>query len=543
MLSDIAMQLPDAISPERLGRLARSVLEELDLPITTAHVHLFGQVYRHFLSVVPAHQRDGKRLVDLYRASIGLPPPRPATTIDTERLRRLEEAVQRYRQQETIYAEREEAWATKAQRLRLDLKHANEVVTNLYNEMKKELDADRERLQRKEEMLRHRESALEDRLTALQEAERRLLPEVEARVRRELGALLKLEVEEVRNEMEAVRTELADVLQQIEKEGNTESPTPLVAAVRKLKQEATAAGIDPLTGLATRALFERDLAQAQATFQQTFLAIEPSDESMVFALLSLDLDGFQPINRHHGRAIGDDLLREVARTLATHLQETDRAYRQGGDELVVHLPGTDTADAQEVAETIRAAIEGLRVTTPSGDRVGVSVSIGVAGAAHCGPAVLHCTDLALSRAKEAGGNRTCEYRDEAFVAPPPTGLTAGFHDEIRTRLQRGERLTVAALHTPTADDAADTMAKLHKEVHEIFPGSITETVGEDLFVLLPETTAEAAAATIGSRIDIAMTAGATDQDEITQPDLASPGARATELINTSLAIALEQQAE
>lgn len=543
MLSDIATQLPDALSPERLGRLARSVLEELDLPVTTAHVHLFGQVYRHFLSVVPAHQRDGKRLVDLYRASIGLPPPRPAATVDPGRLRRLEEEVEHYRQQEAIYAEREEAWAAKAQRLRFDLKHANDVVTNLYNEMKKELDADRERLQEQEKVLRHRESALQERHAALQEAERRLLPEVEARVRRELGALLKVEVEEVHNEIEAVRTELADVLQQIAEEDSSEASTPLVAAVRKLKQEASAAGIDPLTGLATRALFERDLAQAQATFQQTLLSTDPSDETTVFALLSLDLDGFQPINQRHGHATGDDLLRGVAGILATHLRETDRAYRQGGDELVVHLPGTDAAGAQEVAETIRAAIEGLRVTAPSGDRVGVSVSIGIADAEQCGPAVLHCADLALCQVKEKGGNRICEYRDEACVAPPPTGLTAGFHDEIRTRLQRGERLTVAALHTPSADDAPDTMAKLHKEVHEFFPGSITEAVGEDLFVLLPETTAEAAAATIGNRIDIAMTAGATDQDEITQPDLASPGGRATELINTSLAIALEQQAE
>ena len=159
MLSDIASPLPEPVTQEGLAHLAREVLAELNLPITAQSLHLFGQVYRHYLEAVPSHQRDGKRLVDIYRATIGLPFQRPAASIDPERLQQLEGELDHHRRQERLYAEREEEWSRKVDRLRFDLKHARTVVTNLYAEMKREVDAERERLNERERTLREQEEA------------------------------------------------------------------------------------------------------------------------------------------------------------------------------------------------------------------------------------------------------------------------------------------------------------------------------------------------------------------------------------------------
>jgi diguanylate cyclase (GGDEF)-like protein len=544
MLSDIATPLPEPVTQAGIAHLARAVLAELDLPITPQYLHLFGQVYRHYLEAVPNQQRDGKRLVDMYRACVGLPPLRAAAAIDPERVRLLEEELDHHRRQERIYAEREEEWSNKVERLRFDLRHARDVVTNLYAEMKREVEAERQRLHEREGLLREQENGLQERLTAIQEAERRLLPEVEERVRRELSAVMELEVKEVRQELETVSAELADVVQQMAATDEPGAATPLVAAIRKLKEEAGAAGIDPLTGLATRVLFERDLEHAQATYQDSLCDPAGGDSATGFALLYVDLDGLKPINDHNGHATGDALIQAVGRTLIESLRESDRPFRHGDDEFVVLLTDTDGEGAAVTAEQVRSSIEALRVPTASGTTVGIGASIGIADAAECGRAVVHCADLAQYRAKEEGGNQICRYRDKEFAPHPPEGLTEVFYDEIRTRLRRDERLTIAALHTPSTEDIATVLPELRAQVQEIFPEGTIERVGDDLFVLLGETDAEEAAATIGSHIEgIATTAGATDVDEISGPDLASPGARAAELLNTSLAIAREQTDE
>jgi diguanylate cyclase (GGDEF)-like protein len=541
MLSDIASPLPEPVTEAGIAHLARNVLAELNLPITTQHLHLFGQVYRHYLEAVPDHQRDGKRLVDIYRATVGLPALRAASAVAPERVRQLEEELDHHRRQERIYAEREAEWSAKVDRLRLDLGQARTVVTNLYGEMKREVEAERERLHEHEGLLREREKALQGRLAAIQEAERRLLPDVEERVRRELSALMEQEVAEVRQELEAVSAELADIVAQIDAADDPDSASPLVAAVRKLKQEAASAGIDALTGLATRTLCDRDLGHAQAILHDRQAGAEDGAPAAGFALLHLDLDGLKAINDRHDRATGDAVLKEIGRLLNESLRESDRAFRRDGDEFAILLTDADGKRAQAVAEKVHSAIEALRVPTPTGTTIGVAVSIGLADTAECGRAVAHCVELALSRAKEEGGNRTCRYRDRAFAPAPPAGLPHTFYEEIRTLLIRDETLTVAALHTPATEDVATVLPALHAQVQEIFPEGAIVRVGDDLFVLLSGTTAEEAASAIGSRIEgIATTAGATDVDEITPPDLASPGARTAELLNTSLAIACEQ---
>ena len=79
-----------------------------------------------------------------------------------------------------------------------------------------------------------------------------------------------------------------------------------------------------------------------------------------------------------------------------------------GEEFVVVMPGTDPADAMAVAERLRSAVESAVVTTPEGQTVHVTISVGVGCsiAERLTPeALLHRADTALYQAKRGGRNR------------------------------------------------------------------------------------------------------------------------------------------
>jgi diguanylate cyclase (GGDEF)-like protein len=69
-----------------------------------------------------------------------------------------------------------------------------------------------------------------------------------------------------------------------------------------------------------------------------------------------DLDHFKRVNDAHGHAHGDLVLREVAERLEDNLRATETVFRLGGEEFVVLLPGCPAADAEAVAERLRAAV-------------------------------------------------------------------------------------------------------------------------------------------------------------------------------------------
>ena len=73
----------------------------------------------------------------------------------------------------------------------------------------------------------------------------------------------------------------------------------------------------------------------------------------------LDIDNFKKVNDTYGHQMGDDVLREVARVLRETSREIDSPSRYGGEELAVVLPGTDLEGAFDMAERVRAGIEGL----------------------------------------------------------------------------------------------------------------------------------------------------------------------------------------
>jgi diguanylate cyclase (GGDEF)-like protein len=172
--------------------------------------------------------------------------------------------------------------------------------------------------------------------------------------------------------------------------------------------------IDPLTGMLNRNALQTRIAELT---QQAAILGEP------VALIVGDLDNFKAINDGHGHAAGDAVLKDVAYRMRKSLRAYDLAYRLGGEEFLIVLPGAGSAQAAEVAETLRrtiadAPIAGLLVT----------ISFGVS-ASDPGAFVYEETfaeaDLALYRSKQDGRNRVrVNNGHERAPGTPVLGLVA-----------------------------------------------------------------------------------------------------------------------
>ena len=173
------------------------------------------------------------------------------------------------------------------------------------------------------------------------------------------------------------------------------------------------ASIDGMTGLFNRSHF---LIQAESEFERTQRYHHP------LSVLMLDIDYFKSINDRYGHDIGDRVIVEIANILRYMAREADLAARMGGEEFVVMLPETGIADAANLGERLRAAIAATPIQA-TGGLLSLTVSIGVGGSdgnATVGE-MLKQADLALSRAKSEGRNRTCLC--DSPLRPVYTGLS------------------------------------------------------------------------------------------------------------------------
>ncbi len=126
------------------------------------------------------------------------------------------------------------------------------------------------------------------------------------------------------------------------------------------------------------------------------------------SVLMLDIDYFKSINDVYGHLFGDLILKQLATLIASVVRQYDIVARFGGEEFTVLLPQTDKQNALVLAERI---LEKVRLYN-FGDKhqeVKVKISLGLA----CYPQdyvinamdLIEHADIALTRAKESGGNR------------------------------------------------------------------------------------------------------------------------------------------
>ncbi len=154
---------------------------------------------------------------------------------------------------------------------------------------------------------------------------------------------------------------------------------------------------DALTGLPNRVKFgeQVDAAMAQA-----------GRDGGGFAVFSLDIDGFRPINDTLGRAVGDEVLQAVANRLSACVREIDGVARVGADEFAILQRGVEgPEEAAILARRILDVVSAPYRLTSHGVTLGLTLGIALApGDGSSCDRLLKSADMALDRAKlEARG--------------------------------------------------------------------------------------------------------------------------------------------
>ncbi len=171
------------------------------------------------------------------------------------------------------------------------------------------------------------------------------------------------------------------------------------------------ATLDALTGLNNRHQFALRLSEETASAKR---------QNTSLCCIMTDIDFFKKVNDTYGHAVGDCVLKQVAKTIKKELRENDIPSRYGGEEFAILLPHTTLEEAQLVAQRLRGAIEKKKINIEDYNiegvkQLGVTISIGVSlyDKKMKEPQQLYQNaDKALYEAKESGRNRVVVYHGQ-----------------------------------------------------------------------------------------------------------------------------------
>jgi len=168
------------------------------------------------------------------------------------------------------------------------------------------------------------------------------------------------------------------------------------------------ATLDALTGYNNRHQFEKRLKETTAIAKRN---------AQPLCCIMSDIDFFKKVNDTYGHAVGDCVLKNVAKTIKKELRESDIPSRYGGEEFIFLLPQTTLKEAQIVAERLRSAVENKKINIEEYNiegvkEISVTISIGVSEYKKTNKDVqtlYENADSALYEAKTGGRNRVVIY--------------------------------------------------------------------------------------------------------------------------------------
>ncbi len=177
-----------------------------------------------------------------------------------------------------------------------------------------------------------------------------------------------------------------------------------IGTVRAFNSTQLKATTDSLTGLSNRRSAEERVRQLNS-------------EGKSFALVLADLDHFKRLNDSRGHEAGDQALRLFAETLRLSLRDGDMGARWGGEEFALILPQTNTSQAQEVVDRVRAK---LAENLLAGSIPAFTASFGISDTTMSPrfEELLRMADEALYRAKESGRDRAVIAGHHGSTAAP-----------------------------------------------------------------------------------------------------------------------------
>ena len=143
--------------------------------------------------------------------------------------------------------------------------------------------------------------------------------------------------------------------------------TVALEAVAQYEAQRYLAEHDALTRLRNRHSF---MAELDTCLRQAHRRAER------VALAYCDLDGFKQLNDARGHSVGDDVLARFGLVLTTSVRDQDTAFRIGGDEFALVLPGCSEDEAKRVVERALAAWAAVQKDDPSA--AGIDASFGIA---------------------------------------------------------------------------------------------------------------------------------------------------------------------
>ncbi len=248
---------------------------------------------------------------------------------------------------------------------------------------------------------------------------------------------------------------------------------------------------DPLTGMRNRRALADELPRIEVGCQ---------DHGAPFAVVLCDVDHFKAYNDEMGHLAGDQALRAIANTIRGVLRSQDLAYRFGGEELLLVLPGHTSEEAAAAAERVRAAVQAAAMPHPAGIDGVVTVSAGVTSGTKDYGDLIARADAALYRAKRGGRNRVVAASQ---ADGPRAGQAAGRDtrgDTVPRRLRSMLSLSRAAASGAGPQPVLEALAEIIRTElsFQVVAVNLLDEERHNVYVVLVEGDEEARQTLLGT---------------------------------------------